>query len=309
MILQPDKAMMRWPLWVGIALSVSALEVRAFECPEFALSESPTAPPRYAESLLWEIRGTEAPASYLFGTMHLAAEKTAQPTPAVTAALMGSKQFGMEVVMNYDALMQISELMRTSDQTTLSSVIGAELFSRAAKLMSGYGVDAAATERLKPWAVYTTLSLPPGPFSPPLDMVLLGTAQHTNKAIFGLETLTEQTGMFDSIGLRDQIALLTEAICHYAELHTLTDTLIKHYRERDLSRLYRDAQRTSSKAQAALNRVLLEARNQRMADRMLPYLEHGDAFIAIGALHLPGPDGVLARLVAHGYQVRPLPDH
>jgi len=41
-----------------------------------------------------------------------------------------------------------------------------------------------------------------------------------------------------------------------------------------------------------------------MAERMRPQLAEGGRFIAVGALHLPGPRGLLQRLLDQGYTVR-----
>jgi uncharacterized protein YbaP (TraB family) len=41
-----------------------------------------------------------------------------------------------------------------------------------------------------------------------------------------------------------------------------------------------------------------------MADRMQPYLKQGKAFVAVGALHLPGEQGLLKLLEQRGYSVR-----
>jgi uncharacterized protein YbaP (TraB family) len=40
-----------------------------------------------------------------------------------------------------------------------------------------------------------------------------------------------------------------------------------------------------------------------MAERALPFLEEGGAFIAVGALHLPGEAGLVELLRAKGYTV------
>jgi len=40
-----------------------------------------------------------------------------------------------------------------------------------------------------------------------------------------------------------------------------------------------------------------------MIDRMQPYLLKGDAFIAVGALHLPGDDGIIENLNQQGYTI------
>ena len=49
---------------------------------------------------------------------------------------------------------------------------------------------------------------------------------------------------------------------------------------------------------------LIIDRNQRMVERMHKRLEEGNAFIAVGALHLPGEKGILRLLEHRGYRVR-----
>ena len=48
---------------------------------------------------------------------------------------------------------------------------------------------------------------------------------------------------------------------------------------------------------------LIYERNLRMVQRMRPRLKDGNAFVAIGALHLPGEKGVLRLLQNRGYTV------
>jgi uncharacterized protein YbaP (TraB family) len=53
-----------------------------------------------------------------------------------------------------------------------------------------------------------------------------------------------------------------------------------------------------------LQRRLIRDRNRLMAERMQPYLEQGRAFVAVGALHLPGADGLLQLLQQRGYALQ-----
>jgi uncharacterized protein YbaP (TraB family) len=48
---------------------------------------------------------------------------------------------------------------------------------------------------------------------------------------------------------------------------------------------------------------MIGARNHRMVERMTKSFD-GGAFVAIGALHLPGEDGVLALLEQRGYAIK-----
>ena len=54
---------------------------------------------------------------------------------------------------------------------------------------------------------------------------------------------------------------------------------------------------------AAFEATMVNARNHTMAERALPLLEEGGAFIAVGALHLPGEEGLAALLSAKGFTV------
>jgi uncharacterized protein YbaP (TraB family) len=54
---------------------------------------------------------------------------------------------------------------------------------------------------------------------------------------------------------------------------------------------------------AAFEQTMVTARNRTMAERALPFLEKGKAFIAVGALHLPGEAGIVELLRKDGYTV------
>ena len=49
--------------------------------------------------------------------------------------------------------------------------------------------------------------------------------------------------------------------------------------------------------------TLIDERNLRMRDRLLPILEKGDAFVAVGAMHLSGETGLVELLRQSGYTV------
>jgi uncharacterized protein YbaP (TraB family) len=51
---------------------------------------------------------------------------------------------------------------------------------------------------------------------------------------------------------------------------------------------------------------LIDKRNKRMAERSKPLIDKGNAFIAVGALHLPGKTGLVELLRSAGYKVIPV---
>ncbi|WP_417522946.1 TraB/GumN family protein [Marinovum sp.] len=56
-----------------------------------------------------------------------------------------------------------------------------------------------------------------------------------------------------------------------------------------------------------VNRHLLDARNQAFIDVARPALAEGGVFLAVGAFHLPGKAGMIARLRAQGFSVTRIP--
>ena len=55
-----------------------------------------------------------------------------------------------------------------------------------------------------------------------------------------------------------------------------------------------------------LMKNIIENRTVLMHHRLFSPLRAGRVFVAIGAMHLPGPRGLLAALRADGYQITPV---
>jgi uncharacterized protein YbaP (TraB family) len=70
-----------------------------------------------------------------------------------------------------------------------------------------------------------------------------------------------------------------------------------------LSHEFADTTPQEQKSAEAFLRRLIDDRNVQMVERMLPRLQRGSTFIAIGALHLPGEKGILQLLAEKGYTV------
>ncbi|TIT16488.1 MAG: polysaccharide biosynthesis protein GumN, partial [Mesorhizobium sp.] len=54
---------------------------------------------------------------------------------------------------------------------------------------------------------------------------------------------------------------------------------------------------------AAFEETMITSRNKVMADHAGPLLARGNAFMAVGAMHLPGPQGLVEDLRKAGYTV------
>lgn len=291
--------------WLVVA-PASAFARDALDCAPRVTRGVAELPAAQRTGLLWEVRSPGGAVGHLLGTIHLADAEVTTLSPQLQEILEDSRRFGMEVLFDPPTLMKLVEAMWVRDGPGLAELTEPALYARTLELLALYGIDANAARALKPWAAYTTLSLPPKQQGPPLDLKLMTIAQQAGKPLFGIETLDEQMGIFETLSKADQIALLHDAVCHYDAQQRDVRTLIAAYARRDLAALYREALRYDSAAQSRLMATLLDERNVRMAERLLPYYAQAGTFAAVGALHLPGKGGLLERLTAAGYQVRPI---
>jgi uncharacterized protein len=268
----------------------------------------------FTTGLLWEIEAPASPPSngksnYLFGTMHSDDPRIAVIPEKVRQALTASKSFCMEMVVDMTAMMTMSKSMLLADGDTLQAIVGEQLFAQLTPLMRERGIPAQAVARFKPWAAYLTLSVPPQKTGRFLDLVLYESAKQQNKPVCGLETAEEQVEVFERTPLEDQTLFLRQVVKDPGALDKQLERLTEKYLARDiaglvaLSREFDGATPQEQKITETLLRRLIDDRNVRMVDRMLPRLEQGSAFIAIGALHLPGEKGILRLLTERGYVV------
>jgi uncharacterized protein YbaP (TraB family) len=142
----------------------------------------------------------------------------------------------------------------------------------------------------------------------PLDAQVIEIARERRLPLDQIEGVEEQIFTFDEFPMDSQVALLRHSLEHRAELAELAERTLDAYLARDLSALWqlREAFIARYPAvaahQAVMTKRVIYDRNVVMAFRMQRQLRRGDAFVALGALHLYGGRGVLALLEQDGYR-------
>lgn len=257
--------------------------------------------------VLWKIEGGGISASYILGTIHSEDPRVLRFSPELESALRRKDVFIMEVVLDDSALARISASMILMEGRTLDAIIGEDLYAKTVRAASNRGIPEIALKRMKPWAVVSVLSTPKSQTGQFMDVKLYGMAREQNKQVVGLETVEEQILLFDSMPTADQVALLKETLNHEEKLSEMFEKLIETYISGDLKKVAELGKSFMAAENPELTERILkrfnEDRNYRMVDRMLPYLVAGDAFVAVGAMHLPGKNGIIDLLKMKGFKV------
>jgi uncharacterized protein YbaP (TraB family) len=267
----------------------------------------------YGQGVLWKVeRGAVAP-SYLFGTIHITDERVLRLPAEVAQAFDGARSATFEVIMTDELRMRLARVMIAAPDRTLDRVLDPALYGDAMAAGARYGLGPEQLRFLKPWALAMFLSVPEAEFARsatgalPLDQTLQDRAQAQGKPIYELESGDEQIALFNELTEADQLSMLESAIEDNARIETLFEDLTTRYLARDVGGIHRDMIQQSQSMDEQLVKIFLlrfnEERNRTMVRRMAAHLGEGGAFVAIGALHLPGETGLLSLLAAQGYQI------
>jgi hypothetical protein len=282
-----------------------ARELISAQCEPLEENFSPVEDIKHAQGMLWKISKNGKQINYLFGTIHVSdAEVTTLPD-VVDKALSNSNQFVMEAIPDMEQLMLFSQTMFFNDGKLLSTFVDAPVYERTKEILASYQLGSDAVSVMKPWAAFLVMNYPPDQ-GEPLDMVLLSIAQQNGAEVSGLESLKEQGDIFSDLNMEEQVKLLTDTVCHYDMVEQDFEAMKSLYLKRDLAGLYNYTKRYSMSDKPVYQKLmkkLIGDRNNIMVKRMQTILDKGNAFIAIGAMHLTGKEGVLALLEKQGYSV------
>lgn len=245
--------------------------------------------------------------NWLLGTIHAEDARVLEFPPALEQALLQADRLALELVPDEPVLRALEREMRLPPGEVLADRIGPRLYRRVARALADYGMDRKTVRRLRPWAAAMTLTQPPLETGMFMDLALSVEAARSGTELVALETLDEQLAFITGLGEEAHVRLLENAVEDPDSRAARLEALIEAWLAGDLERLRRLAERElaglDAETRARFRTSGIVERNVRMARRVRPLLEHGNTLVAVGALHLPGADGLIALLREQGNQV------
>lgn len=298
--------------------------IEAREPQAFAAIEAERAAMPFAHGTLFRL-SRNGETSYVFGTLHLDDSRVGSFRPGVIAALSGSKTLALESVETGARLLQSirkdpaamrAALLAPRDQRP-DVLLDAADFAALQTLVVEAGLSAASAGALKPAVLALLLDLPAcarkNGAKPYADEAIAGLAKAQGAHIVGLETMIEQIDILDGFSPEVERALLVATLRQAGHAEDVVETTIARYALQDLGGLLAWMKSpelipgvVGAQTPPEFLHRLITRRNQRMRERALPLLEKGGAFIAVGAAHLPGKEGLLNLLEQEGFKVEPV---
>lgn len=267
-----------------------------------------------SKGLLYEVSGNglKKP-SYLFGTFHLLNSDFLNEMPMVAKSFNKAKGLVVEVDLQPSDVLVFQKAMVMDGQKLSDLLTKEELDKLDAKLQDAMGFGIALFNNMKPAAVTTMLAatMPKDVKvkidkykGTAMDMYFMNLAREKKKPVTGLETAQEQIDILMGKTIDEQVVDIRKYLEKIDEADTLTAKIVDLYFAQDIAGLW--AVTTDNKEYIGDMKRLLEDRNNNWMKKLPGLMKDNPQFIAVGALHLAGPTGLVYQLRKAGYTVTPL---
>lgn len=262
-------------------------------------------------SLLYEVSGKGlTKASYIFGTFHAICSTEMVPFESLDIYIAQTDRMMMEIDMDDAAEMKsMSKGVIIPDGKTLKDFLTAEQFLKVDEMMKnllGYSVE--NVKMVKPMLLTVMALTSPkaiGCTPTAYDVVLMRNAVAKKTPIVGLETVASQLAVIDSNPLKKQADDLYKMAQDPQKSIDELKKLMAAYKTRDTEKLFTAANSNLTKDKEFVTR-LLDDRNKAWIPKLETAFKEKPTFVAVGAGHLGGKNGVIKLLRKKGYRVTPV---
>lgn len=262
-------------------------------------------------TLLWEISGKGlAKPSYLFGTYHFAGKDFIDTMKVLNAKLKAADAIVGELILDPTVPTRLAPymLMKNNFLDQLLNPKEYELVASYLKKVSNY--ELKLFNSMKPIIIQMTIMQFTAPrtitdSNPALDQYIQDYGKQHDKKLIGLETVEDQAQILFGASLERQKELLLKSIEDEQKNKEEGQKLYSNYITQNLHQLEKLLSNTDGYTPEEMDQIL-KNRNLKWLIKLPTLLQEQSLFIAVGAGHLLGKDGLIKGLQAEGYVLKPI---
>lgn len=271
------------------------------------------APKAQTESMLWRVSGNglKKP-SYLFGTVHIYCQHDSLlKSSSIKRAVDSSNIVAMELNLNdYDVYVSIVKSASEPSSTDLRKLLDPyeyKVVDSASRRLLGAPLEnlsgMSPISLLGRFYMSEEISGCAGPM--PIDFTVATMARNAKKQSLGLETFEYQDSLLKTIPDSTQKKWLVSFCQDIPKARREFANMMKAYNAGHLEKLHQELL-GSTMDMGTINQALLVDRNLRWAAFLQENMKGNSYFVAVGAGHLAGKEGLVALLTRAGYTVTPI---
>lgn len=270
--------------------------------------------------LLWKISGNglKKP-SYLFGTHHLAPLSILDSIPAFNDAFSSCQiVYGEVIIGDKETIKKDTkknyESMIAPPDSTLDLLLSEDLYKKLDSItQKNMNLTADQIKKLKPAAIYIQLIMIKSlkyfkdfNLNEQLDEVIQRRALSANKQIRSFETSKQQSNILYDTPVKKQLETLKAIIELYDECDQYIKRTKEAYMTQDINTLINLLNNETFGLNDNNPKNSSDERNLNWNEQLKEILPKDEPiFIAVGAGHLPGKNGLIELLRKQGYTVEP----
>jgi uncharacterized protein len=241
--------------------------------------------------------------SYLFGTLHEVGLEVQLPDFDLAARLESTEVLALEQVSDWPGENLIEHAI-FRDNKALFQVLKDGQYRRTCRFFKHFsGLQPEVLDDYQPVYLAVLAAQYQRREGVYMDWVFRDMAAIRGIPIVGLESMTEQMAVLESLDRKEQAQLLDAMVRRKHRPVSNQDAVVRNYLRSDLDSLY--ILLTSRQHPAYLPQVIT-GRNRLLAERIESLTGRYSAFVAISAAHLAGEDNLLDQLRALGLTVTPI---
>ena len=260
-------------------------------------------------TLLWEISGKNLKQpSYVFGTFHILCKEDIQFSANLRAALKASNQVYFEMDLDDPKNTLGGMFFMNMKDKTLSDLYTVEELQKLTKFYKdSLKMNLSYFNKMKPMMLAALLYPRMMPCKTPsgVEIELMTIAKKEKKEILGFETIEFQSSIFDSIPYSVQAKDLLKSIDSMDKYKLYFNKMVQTYKNQQtdsLVAIVNDKTFTDGEN----NDALLKNRNINWVKQLKTIFPKNNIFMAVGAAHLFGNDGLIDLLRKDGFTVKPI---
>lgn len=269
--------------------------------------------PAGADPAIWHLTDEDSDI-YIFGTVHILPPELEWRSPEIADAFANAETIWFEApAVDPDAQTQVIQLVTQYGLNEPGNPLSAQLSEEAQALLneivSGIGIGAASLEPMRPWLAAMTVSVSyiqsqGYEATSGVEYVLWGEASEAGKQIAYFETLEQQVRFLADLPPEIEVAYLEQMLQDFEGAGDELDQLVTAWETGDIATIDAVMNGDTRMAAPEVHETLLVGRNLNWIQTIKETLAgSGSHFMAIGAAHIAGPEGVVELLRSEGFEI------
>lgn len=272
---------------------------------------------------LWQVSREGVQPSTILGTYHDTGIAT-EPLPAAAVYALDRAR-ALVVEISPEEQRKLQNRIATDPTFAFSEtpaewleLLTEEQRRMAAEALEARGLTLEAASHMRPWMLMSVLGVPQCQLAematgkPVLDTLIVQRAEEKGIPVLGLEAYTAALSAFGRIDIRSLGDLTLDLLGQVENEEDVRASMMQLYREGEIGAILEFGIWASARAAGdedarriagMFREAIITQRNRDWMDGLEAELERGNTFVAFGALHLIGEEGVLALLEDRGWEV------